>query len=163
MYIRIKRNIQEKRNTGKMIEKVFLGLVMSLFLFLTPALPLVFLVGFFIMADTIMGLYKSWYLKEPILSRKLARLITKFIAYTGSILLVYSLDVLILGDFINNGLLITKVAAGVLAFIEVFSIDENLRLINNNKGIIFYVKRFLSSFKLLKEKLGDFIDIDKKV
>lgn len=143
-----------------MLDKLILGIMTSFFIFLTPAIPLVLLVGIFIIADTIMGLYKSWKLNEPIVSRKLARLITKFIAYTGSILLIYGLDVLILSDFINGDLLITKIGAAVLCFIEGFSMDEKLRLLNENRGVVYYVKSLLKTFKRFKEKVGEVIDIE---
>jgi xanthosine utilization system XapX-like protein len=145
-----------------MSEKILLGILSSFFVFLTPAIPLVILVGLFIIGDTIMGLIKSYILKEDILSRKLARLILKLIAYTSAVLLVYGLDVIILSEFIQRDLLITKFATGVLCFIEGFSIDEKIRLINNDKGVVYYVKKAISSFLKFRNKLGEIIDIDKK-
>jgi hypothetical protein len=134
-----------------MIEKFLIGLFGSIFLVLTPTYPLIFLVGMFIMADTFFGVYASYKLegRKSIRSRKMARLISKLVVYTGAILLVFGLDTIILSHFIG-GLVITKLGAGILCFIEGFSIDEKIRKINNDKGIVYYLTmcfKFLKGFK----------------
>jgi hypothetical protein len=140
-----------------MIEKILIGFIGSLFLVLAPTYPLIFLVGMFIMADTFFGVYTSWKLGNPILSRKLARLISKLFIYTGAILLVFGLDHLILSHFIG-GLVITKIGAGVLCFIEGFSIDEKIRRINDNKGIVYYLSKCLSFVKGVKDGFNEVIN-----
>jgi len=132
-----------------MIEKFLIGLFGSIFLVLTPTYPIIFLVGMFIIADTFFGVYSSWRLGQDIKSRKLARLISKLFVYTSAILLVFGLDTIILSHFIG-GLVITKIGAGILCFIEGFSIDEKIRKINNDKGIVYYLTmcfKFLKGFK----------------
>lgn len=140
-----------------MIDKILIGFFGSLFLFLAPTYPLILLVGMFIIADTIFGLYTSYVLKQPILSRKLARLISKLFIYTSVILLVYGLDYLILSYFIK-GLIITKLGAGVLCFIEGFSIDEKIRKINDDKGVVFYLKKVFAFIKGFKDGYNDVIN-----
>jgi hypothetical protein len=143
-----------------MVEKFLIGLFGSLFLILAPTYPLILLVGLFIVADTIAGLYTSWRLKEPIVSRKLARLVSKLFIYTGAILLVFGLDTIILSYFID-GLVITKIGAGVLCFIEGFSIDEKIRKINDNKGIVFYLKKLFAFVKGIKDGYNEIINDEK--
>ena len=140
-----------------MIEKVLIGLLGSLFLVLTPTYPLILLVGLFIVADTIAGLYTSWRLGQDIKSRKLARLISKLFVYTGAILLVFGLDTIILSHFIG-GLVITKIGAGVLCFIEGFSIDEKIRNVNNDKGIVYYLTLCFKFLKGFKDGFNDIIN-----
>ena len=136
--------------------KTFLyGLLSSIFVFLTPVLPLIILVGFFISADTILGVYTAKKLKNKVTSRKLSRIIGKLIIYNGTILLVFGLDTQIFGMFIETDLLITKLGAGVLCFIEGFSIDENIRKINKDKGIVYYVQKMFDLIKTTKSKYND--------
>lgn len=140
-----------------MIDKVLIGFFGSLFLVLAPTYPLIFLVGMFIVADTFFGLWKSYMLSETILSRKLARLVSKLVIYTGAILLVFGLDYLILSHFIGD-FIITKIATGVLCFIEGFSIDEKIRKVNNDKGIVYYLKKTLSFVKGVKDGYNEVIN-----
>ena len=136
--------------------KTFLyGLLSSIFVFLTPVLPLIILVGFFISADTLLGVYTAKKLKNKVTSRKLSRIIGKLIIYTGTILLVFGLDTQIFGMFIETDLLITKLGAGVLCFIEGFSIDENIRKINKDRGTVYYVQKMFDLIKTTKKKYND--------
>jgi hypothetical protein len=144
-----------------MIEKFLIGLVGSVFLLLSPVFPLILLVGLFILTDTIFGVYTSWKLGHDIKSRKLARLISKLVVYTGAILLVFGLDYIILSSFIG-GLIVTKVGAGVLCFIEGFSIDEKIRKINNNKGIVHYLKLCYKFVRGVKNGFNDVINGNEK-
>lgn len=135
-----------------------LGLLTSLFVFLTPTVPLILLVGVFITADTCMGVYVAHKLKNKVTSRKLSRVISKLIIYTTGILLIFGLDTYILSMFIETDLLVTKVGAGVLCFIEGFSIDESIRKINNDKGVAYYVKKTFESVKKLKNGFNSIIN-----
>lgn len=140
-----------------MIEKALISLLGSIYLLLIPIYPLIFLVGLFILTDTIIGIYTSWKLGNPIVSRKLSRLISKLFVYTSVILLVFTLDKIILSYFIG-GFIITKISAGVLCFIEGFSIDENMKKINNNKGIVHYMLLFYNFIKGFKDKFNKIIN-----
>lgn len=142
-----------------MIEKLVFGLLSSIFVWLTPTLPLILLVGAFILTDTLFGVYASYKDKGrgSIKSRKLARIISKLIIYTGAILLVFGLDTLILSTFID-GLIITKLAAGVLCFIEGFSIDEKIRKFNDDKGIVYYLTKTFDFIKGFKNGFNDIIN-----
>jgi hypothetical protein len=142
-----------------MIEKILIGLVCSIFVFLTPVYPLIILVGLFIISDTIFGVYASWKIngRESIKSRKMARLISKLVVYTGAILLIFGLDYLILSMFMPL-MLITKLGAGVLCFIEGFSIDEKIRKVNKDKGVVYYLKKTFTFVKGIKEGFNEVIN-----
>jgi hypothetical protein len=139
------------------MEKFLIGLIGSAFVFLAPTYPLILLVGIFIIVDTLFGVYTSWKLGVPILSRKLARLISKLVVYTTVILLVYLLDYNIISHF-TTLMLPTKLAAGALCFIEGFSIDEKIRKINDNKGTVFYLTKMFNFLKGLKNGYNDVIN-----
>lgn len=142
-----------------MIEKILFGLVSSIFVFFAPVYPLILLVGAFIIVDTLFGVYASWKDKgkKSIKSRKLARLISKLVVYTGVILLVFGLDTLIISTYVG-GLLITKLVAGVLCFIEGFSIDEKIRKFNHDKGVVYYLTKFFDFVKGVKNGFNDLIN-----
>lgn len=137
---------------------VLKSLFLSIWLFFIPVEPLIVLVGAFIVADTIMGLYTAWRLKEPIVSRKLSRLAIKLLLYTGATLLVYGLDTLIISDIFgldSSKFIFTKITVGALCSIELFSIDEKIRKFNDEKGFKFYWKRTLALVKGIKKDIND--------
>jgi hypothetical protein len=136
------------------MKEYILAVLGSLALFIEPVFPLIILVGIFIIADTIFGVWSSKKLGKPIISRKLFRLVSKFVVYTTSILLVWGLDSLIISEFITP-FLTTKIVAAVLCFIEGFSIDEKLRSINEGKGVIYYLDKFTKFIKGVKDKFNE--------
>lgn len=108
-------------------------------------------VGLAIMADTITGMWKAKKLNEKITSRKLSQIISKMFLYQGTIVLFFLIDKFILGDillaFFSIQFLLTKVVALVLASVEVFSIDENIKAV---KGTGLW-----SAFKQLTSRAKD--------
>jgi len=134
------------------------GLLTSLFIFVTPVIPLIWLVLFFVIGDTIIGMYASYKKGTSITSRKLARVITKISVYSIMILLVYGLDILILSTWIETHMLVTKIGTGIVCFIEGFSIDEKIRVINNDKGTIYYIGKVFDFVKGFKSKYNEIIN-----
>ena len=135
--------------------KEYVLMILSvLFVYFTPVLPLLILVSVFIFSDTLLGLYTAKKLKKEITSRKLARIITKLIIYTSAILLIFLLDKLVFGMFIDTPFIITKLGAAVLCFIEVFSMDENIRKINKDRGLIYYITKSFDFIKNIKDKFN---------
>lgn len=132
----------------------------ALLLFFVPIIPMVFLVGMFVIADTIVGLIKAKRNKENITSLRLADIIPKLLGYTGLLLLSYCLDFFLLGEFTlmytGIALLTTKAVAFILIYIEIFSIDESIRKMNKDRGIIYYVKRVITVLRKIKRELTDF-------
>lgn len=133
----------------------FLSLLITLTAFFAPIVSLLILVGVAIFVDTIIGLYSSFRLKTPILSRKLSRIVSKMFVYQGAVLLFFAIDNLIINEIIlatiSVQFLLTKVVSLMLISIEGFSIDEKIRNFNNNKGVSFYFKRLLKLAKTLKK------------
>lgn len=130
----------------------FLLILSGFFLFFTPVVPLLLLIGGVIALDTLTGVMAAYKRDENITSRKLSRVIGKMVIYTFSILLIYGLDILVLTTWIETYMLITKIAAGLILFIEGFSIDENIQKLNKGKGVKYYTEKLLSLIKVAKNK-----------
>ena len=138
-----------------------LPIVSALVIFLTPVNSLLILVGLAILLDTIVGIIKSKKLKVPITSKKLSNILFKMVIYQGAVLTFYCIDVFILGDFIKLAISVpfalTKVVALIAISIEMYSIDESLRLFNDGKGFKFYFKRLIGLFKDTKKDVNEII------
>lgn len=122
---------------------------------LTPLYPFFILTGVAIFADTILGIVNA-VKKGKLSSRKCARLIYKILIYNLIVVSGYSLDVYLIGDFINIvstvELTVTKAVVFGIILIELVSIDEKMRYING-KGFRHYwgiVKQAI--VKINKEK-----------
>ena len=124
-----------------------------------PIQGIMFTVGFLIIADTIVGVWKAKKLGEKITSRGLSKIISKMFLYEGTIIMFFLIDKFILGDilfrFFSIEWLLTKVVALVLASIEVFSIDENYRMVKKY-GLWHAFKRLVARGKDIKSELKDF-------
>lgn len=122
--------------------KAFLLALGSFFL---PIQPLLWLVGIFILSDTILGVWSSVKLGEQITSRKLSGIIPKMILYQSAVLVGFVLDHFLISEFalmlISVKYLMTKLIAMTLIFIELLSINENFEVITN--------KNLFKEFKLL--------------
>ena len=126
---------------------------------LAPIYGLLVLVGAFILADTVMGIYSSYINGKPILSRKLQRALVKSVLYSSTFLLFYGIDTLIINDalleFVRVPLFLSKSVCVFLISIELFSIDEKIRSINKGKGFKFYFDRLLGELKIYRKKISD--------
>jgi hypothetical protein len=125
--------------------------------FLTPIKPLIATVGLFIIADTLVGIYKAKRLKQKITSRILrTTLVPKLIMYTGTVVLVFCLEKFVLNDFIllftSIPFFCTKLVSAVLSYIEIKSIDESITSITG-VSIWTRIKDMLSKAKGLKDDL----------
>lgn len=132
---------------------------LALVAFFAPIVPLIILIGFAIMTDTVFGIIASIKNKKPIVSNKLARILTKSIIYLSLILLFYGVDVVLINAILTKkfgiNLLLTKFAAVIITIVEGFSIDEKIRSFNDGKGIWFYIKKILAKGKQLTGSLKD--------
>lgn len=101
----------------------------SLLMFFTPVVGILIAVGVAIALDTILGIAKAIILKDKITSRKLSNIVSKFVLYQSAILLLYTIDKFLLGEFFKIWFSIpfffTKVVAIVIIFIELTSMKEN--------------------------------------
>lgn len=101
----------------------------TLLLFFAPIQGLLISVGTAIALDTIFGIAKAIKLKDKITSRKLSNIISKFVLYQAAVLLIFTIDTFLLGEFFKIWFSIpfffTKVVTIILIFIESVSIKEN--------------------------------------
>ena len=144
------------------MNKFMSGLLASVFVFITPVIPLIYLVLSFILMDTFVGVLCAKHLGKPIKSRTLSRVISKITIYVFTLLLIFGLDVLVLSTWIETHMLVTKVGAGILCFIEGFSIDENIRKCNKDKGVGYYFGKVFEVVKKAKEKYNEIINGNDK-
>lgn len=137
-----------------------LGIIVA---FLVPISGILLTVGISIFADTIIGLWKSYKLKEKITSRKLSQIISKMLLYQMTIILFYMIDFFILNEVIQQfftvPLMLTKVVSLTLVSIEVFSIDENIRAVKGT-GLWEAFKKLTARAKDVKSDIDD-LDITK--
>ena len=101
----------------------------TLLLFFAPIQGLLISVATAIALDTIFGVAKSIKKKDRITSRKLSNIISKFVLYQAAVLLIFTIDTFLLGEFFKVWFSIpyffTKVVTIILIFIEAVSIKEN--------------------------------------
>jgi hypothetical protein len=113
------------------IKNSFITIGAIVLAFLMPIIPLMLIVGAAIMFDTAFGIARAYKLKEKITSRKMSQLISKMCIYQIALIGVYVIEHFILGDivamFISVPLFLTKMTAATLLFIEVTSVNENLK------------------------------------
>lgn len=133
---------------------------------LSPIKYLLVIVGIFIIMDTVLGIWAAKRQKIKITSSKLSAILSKMFVYQGIVILAYTLDTLILGGivglFIDSiPLLVTKIATLLILTNESFSIDEKVRVLNDEKGVWFYFKRSLRIAKVLKKETKGLVsDVD---
>jgi hypothetical protein len=100
---------------------------------LVPIKALLFLVGFVIFLDLILGIKKSMKQGKKITSRGLAETVKKMFQYQLVIISIFFLDTYLLGEmvalFIGVPLFLTKLVATGLIFVELLSINENLEIL----------------------------------
>ena len=140
------------------------ALIITIIIFFTPIHGILLLVGLSIMMDTVFGLYTSNKLNLPITSRKMGRVITKMLVYQSTVILFFLIDCFLINDIVMALLtpisyLTTKLMSMVLVSVELYSMDESIRLVNNDKGIIFYIKRLL---KLTKAAKSEYDELNKE-
>lgn len=145
------------------IKSHLIGVVSIFFAFLLPIRGLLICVGFAIVIDTVMGVYKAKKLNgwKSVSSRKLSALISKMFLYEGAIILFYAMDKFIMGEFIalfiGVPLFLTKILAATLCFIEIKSIDETINLITG-KSVWERFRELLARAKEAKEEVNGIMD-----
>ena len=92
--------------------------------YFTPAFPLMMAICFFIISDFFTGILAAKKRGEEITSKKMRPTITKGIGYMIAILVAH-----VFGNVFLTGFEVLKIVAGLIAFIEIKSLDENFRTI----------------------------------
>jgi hypothetical protein len=127
----------------------------TLIVFFVPIQPLLIIIGSFIAMDTVLGVCKAYMTKQPVTSMKLSRLIFKMLIYQAVVLLLYPIDVFIIGsELFGYENFATKLGAFILIFIESLSIEENIKAINHGKGFKYYFEKLINSLKSAKEQIN---------
>jgi hypothetical protein len=128
----------------------------TLLLFFAPIQGLLISVATAIALDTIFGIAKAIRLKDKITSRKLSNIVSKFVLYQAAVLLIFTIDTFLLGEFFKIWFSIpfffTKIVTIILIFIETVSIKEN------------FEQAFkVNVFKLLKSFLKRGVEIKEDI
>lgn len=128
----------------------------TLLLFFAPIQGLLISVGTAIALDTVFGISKAIKLKQKITSRKLSNIVSKFVLYQSAVLLIYTIDNFLLGEFFKMWFSIpfffTKVVTIILIFIESVSIKENFEE-SFNIDVFKLLKGFLKRSKEIKDDI----------
>lgn len=126
----------------------------SLLTIFLPILPLLLLVGLFILSDTILGVWAAKKRGEEITSRKLSAIISKMVLYQSAVIIGFLLDKHLLGEFIkifiSHELFFTKMITMTLIFIEGVSLSENFESITG-KNIMKYFRNMLKRATNIKD------------
>lgn len=132
--------------------------IISSLTFFVPIKPLLLLVGIFIFGDTILGVWAAKKRGERITSRKLGNIVPKMLLYQGAVIIGYTLDKLLLEEFIlllfNIDMMVTKLIAMTLIFIETLSLNENIECITG-KNIFQSFKQMITRASKLKKEIKD--------
>lgn len=102
-----------------------LHLWIGLVAFISPLFPLAILVSTLIGTDFVFGIYRAYKTKQEINSRKMGHTISKLFLYNLAVLSVFMLEKLVFGTDTQ----FTKVVVGVVAMVELKSIDESFRIL----------------------------------
>lgn len=134
---------------------------------LSPVWLAVVIVILIVLLDTFVAVLSKYTVAKkdnkpsPITSRKFGMIIIKLILYGFAILTGFALDWFLVDVLMNIPgsieWLITKIITIVIVSIEVLSIDESLRYMNNDKGIAYYVDKILNSAIQFKNKIAELI------
>lgn len=128
----------------------------TLLLFFAPIQGLLISVGTAIALDTIFGISKAAKLGEKITSRKLSNIVSKFVLYQAAVLLIFTIDKFLLGEFFkiwfSIPFLFTKIVTIILIFIEAVSIKENFEEAFS-VNVFDMLKKFLQRSKEIKDDI----------
>ena len=131
---------------------------------IAPIQFILLLVGAFIAADTVFGVWAAKKQKKKITSNRFSSFIGKMLVYQTVVIIAYALDINLLGEFllaiVSIKLLLTKMVAIALIVNECYSIDE--KLVNvKGKGIFHYFKQLLGLAKLVKKEAKELTNDEK--
>lgn len=91
-------------------------------IYFAPVYPLIAAIGFFVFADFVTGIQASRKRGEKITSRKMKSTVIKFGAYGIAVVTSFLIE-----KYFLDGLPALKIIAGLIAFIEVKSVNENIK------------------------------------
>lgn len=134
-------------------------ILLSLFTFLSPVKELVLIVGFLVIADTILGVYNNCIKKkQKFTSRRFSAFITKTLIYQLAIILGFTIDTFLLNEltklFISVEFITTKLLALSIYLTEIKSLEENFKSIT---GIDLWInlKSIFGRAKEIKDEINE--------
>jgi hypothetical protein len=141
-----------------MIDKWIKYVLGSLCIFLAPIKPLLFIIGFIVVVDTIFGMLRSRKLHIKFTSKRFYSFFKKSLVYQLLIITTFLIDKNLINEFMNMVVtmdyLSTKVITAAICFNELTSISENVEIIYGI-SIVDYIKRLFKFGKKVKEGLDE--------
>ena len=112
-------------------------LIAWLAIYFAPVYPLIAAIGFFVFADFLTGIQAARKRGEKITSTKMKNTVIKFAAYGIAVITSFLIE-----KYFLDGIPALKIIAGLVAFIEVKSINENMKDITGTDIFGEILKRF---------------------
>jgi len=100
-------------------------IISSIIAILAPITPIVLTLSFLIFIDFVFGIYRAYKMGDKITSRKMSKTVSKILLYNLVIICLHFLEQYIL----ETGIPLDKLAASLIAVIELKSIDESWSMI----------------------------------
>lgn len=119
--------------------KYLVTIISWIIIYFSPTFPFVLIVGFFVMVDTITGVLAAASRGDVVTSKRFRQVFPKYIVYALAVLVAHVIQKQFLPDFAAM-----KLIAGLVAYNELMSIDENIKDITGFslfKSIIKKLKR----------------------
>lgn len=118
------------------IKKYFFISISWLMIYFYPTVQFILLVGFFIAADTITGVIAALKRGEEFKSSRFRDVVSKYLVYGTAVLVAHVLQMQFFPDFPAM-----KIIAGLIAYSELMSIDENIYSITGVSLFKFFLKK----------------------
>lgn len=140
------------------LEKWLKYILGALLVFISPIKPLLLVVGFMIVVDTIFGIIRSNKLGIKFTSRRFFSFFKKNFVYQLLIITTHILDHNLINEFVTSvisiELLTTKLMAAAICYNEFKSVDENVK-IAYGIDITQYIKNLYKCAKQTKDGLDE--------
>ena len=111
-----------------------ISLIVLLFTFLFPIYPMILMIGFMVICDSVTGILASRKKGIKFVSGKLRDTADKFISYGIGVLIAYLIQILLIPNFPA-----LKSVTALICYIELKSINENIEIVtglNLFKGVL---------------------------
>lgn len=109
-------------NIKDVVVKYTLIVLVYLITYFSPTFPMLLAIGFFVISDFVTGIIAAKKRGETICSKKMRPTITKGIGYMVAILVAH-----VFQRHFSPSIEVMKIVSGLIAIIELKSIDENFR------------------------------------
>lgn len=106
------------------------------FVYFYPAFEFILLVGFFVAADTITGVFAAMRKGEDVTSKKFRAMFPKLVVYGVSVLVAHVIQQQFFSDFPA-----LKIVSGLVAYSELISIDENIHKATGVSLFKFFIEK----------------------